>query len=530
VASNFTTAIGSFLIPSVLVPPANGVVLNIALADTTLTPKALFFFLSRDNGINDPPNPQLGGLGHYMIGMGLDDGVAAGGTASATADFFGADRSQKMYSDGNSIVAVREALAFFEEMAAKVTALYTGGFDVTIGFVNAAMLGCRINYLAFCGSDLLAKVKNVEVLTRSAGPMAINGIGFKPVAVLALQNLGAGGGGTGDNGGAHLGFGFAAQCGLQARTMVAEGGDGYNPTKQASAHSGRLAISVDPVTKAMGSRISVASFDNDGMTINLEDSNPDYNLTLLFLGGKISAQVGRFEKPASLDSGGQAIVTTMSEPQGAIFLSIGKPATAGGTADFGFMLGTASIPNGTLGPNRVVFGADIDGRSSGSLKAAEIDGRTAALGIGIPTAEEAMSVDAVGTVTFRSGGIDIAWGNDGGSPLHDAAGGGDLEAAVCTDSTPPPGIEVPGWFVSLIFGAGATNCFDPAILGAVEGTLNGMGYTLQRNSSCEIRGRLYYQPNASLWRTFCGKADAGLVAIQTIDVARSDAGWTWVVR
>jgi hypothetical protein len=113
-------------------------------------------------------------------------------------------------------------------------------------------------------------------------------------------------------------------------------------------------------------------------------------------------------------------------------------------------------------------------------------------------------------------------GGDGG-----AAGGGDA-AAPCSNTTGPP--TGPQWFLDLLTSNGATNCWDEAVLAAMEGTLNGMGYYLQRHSSpdCGIRGRLYYDPGGAVIGA-CGFLDATHFG-RYADTTRHDGGWEFVAN
>jgi hypothetical protein len=107
-------------------------------------------------------------------------------------------------------------------------------------------------------------------------------------------------------------------------------------------------------------------------------------------------------------------------------------------------------------------------------------------------------------------------------------GGGGNGTAPCSGTTGPP--TGPPWFLSMLTGAGATNCYDPAILASMEGTLNGMGYYLQRHSApgCGIRGRLYYDPGGAVTSP-CGFLDATHFG-RYADTTRHDGGWQFVAN
>src|SRR5262245_14492688 len=117
--------------------------------------------------------------------------------------------------------------------------------------------------------------------------------------------------------------------------------------------------------------------------------------------------------------------------------------------------------------------------------------------------------------------IDTGGGGGGGGGSSGSCDG------TCSASTPPPGGEVPGWFLGLINGAGAGNCYDPAILAAIEGSLNSMNYFLQRSSpaACNIRGRLYF--SATSTPDACSGFLQATDFSSPHDVVRPDCGWTW---
>lgn len=111
-------------------------------------------------------------------------------------------------------------------------------------------------------------------------------------------------------------------------------------------------------------------------------------------------------------------------------------------------------------------------------------------------------------------------GGDGGD-----GGGG---AAPCSDTTGPP--TGPQWFLDLLAGAGATNCWDATILASLEGTLNGMGYYLQRSSGCDIRGRLYYDPGGAVTSALCSPFLDATHFNRYADTTRNDGGWEFVAN
>jgi hypothetical protein len=110
----------------------------------------------------------------------------------------------------------------------------------------------------------------------------------------------------------------------------------------------------------------------------------------------------------------------------------------------------------------------------------------------------------------------------------DGSGGGGSAAAPCSSTTGPP--TGPPWFLSLLTGAGATNCWDAAILTSLEGTLNGMGYYLQRSSGCAIRGRLYYDPGGAVTSALCSPFLDATHFNRYADTTRADGGWQFVAN
>lgn len=107
-------------------------------------------------------------------------------------------------------------------------------------------------------------------------------------------------------------------------------------------------------------------------------------------------------------------------------------------------------------------------------------------------------------------------------------GGGGGAAAPCSSTTGPP--TGPQWFLDLLTGAGATNCWSATIMAAIEGSLNGMGFYLQRHSppDCGIRGRMYYDPGGAV-TSGCGFLDATHFS-KYVDTTRHDGGWQFVAN
>lgn len=112
---------------------------------------------------------------------------------------------------------------------------------------------------------------------------------------------------------------------------------------------------------------------------------------------------------------------------------------------------------------------------------------------------------------------------------------------------PPPGVgtcagaplslSLPSWFYNALVAAGqstTSNCLNEGLLGnaGVEGACNANDFTVQRDSGCNTRARLYHQGNHGLWRTFCGQPDASQVADYIVNVSISygdgSQGWGWV--
>ena len=110
-------------------------------------------------------------------------------------------------------------------------------------------------------------------------------------------------------------------------------------------------------------------------------------------------------------------------------------------------------------------------------------------------------------------------GGDGGP------GGGDA-AAPCSSTTGPP--TGPQWFLDLLTGAGATNCWTDAVTLAIEGDMNALGYYHERNSSCELRGRWYYDPGGAVMGP-CGFLEATHFN-RYADTTRADGGWEFVAN
>ncbi|HET9258263.1 MAG TPA: hypothetical protein VFO16_24120 [Pseudonocardiaceae bacterium] len=104
------------------------------------------------------------------------------------------------------------------------------------------------------------------------------------------------------------------------------------------------------------------------------------------------------------------------------------------------------------------------------------------------------------------------------------------------DPTPPPGsppcsglpsTSLPSWFRDAIIAAGATNCYNANIFEAVEGVCNANGGAPQRESSCQIRPRIYFGP---LTKTFCGHpmVDFANPGVTHKDIESSTGEWQWV--
>jgi hypothetical protein len=133
-------------------------------------------------------------------------------------------------------------------------------------------------------------------------------------------------------------------------------------------------------------------------------------------------------------------------------------------------------------------------------------------------------------------------GQSGGSGGSGGGGGSPPPQPV-----PPPGggtaagtplnPALPAWLYNALVAAGqptTSNLLNEALLGdpAVEATCNANDFTVQRNSGCATRARLYHQGNHGLWGTFCGQPDASAVADYFVNVSISYAdgsqGWGWV--
>ncbi len=86
--------------------------------------------------------------------------------------------------------------------------------------------------------------------------------------------------------------------------------------------------------------------------------------------------------------------------------------------------------------------------------------------------------------------------------------------------------------VTAIINAGGTNCWtEPTIL-AMEPDMHTNDFTPQRDSACTVRPRMYHQANHALWvinPPWCGALDASGSADFTVNISRSDGGWTYAV-
>ena len=96
----------------------------------------------------------------------------------------------------------------------------------------------------------------------------------------------------------------------------------------------------------------------------------------------------------------------------------------------------------------------------------------------------------------------------------------------------PLSAALPGWLSGALIAAGvnpAQNCYDPAALAAIEATVNANDFTIQRDSGCAIRPRIYHQANHALWGTFCGQPDASAVADfhKDLVVTNGDGSVSW---
>lgn len=112
---------------------------------------------------------------------------------------------------------------------------------------------------------------------------------------------------------------------------------------------------------------------------------------------------------------------------------------------------------------------------------------------------------------------------DGGSGSGD---GGDA-AAPCSATTGPP--TGPQWFLDLLTGAGATNCWTEAVTLAIEGSMNSLGWAHERGSACNLRGRWYYDPGGLIVGP-CGGALQATHFGRYADTTRHDGGWEFVAN
>lgn len=128
-------------------------------------------------------------------------------------------------------------------------------------------------------------------------------------------------------------------------------------------------------------------------------------------------------------------------------------------------------------------------------------------------------------------------GGSGTGPVGNPGGGGGGGGAVGpgTCSSAPLSAGLPAWFSAALIAAGqsaTSNCYSAVFLAAVEATCNANDFTIQRDSGCAVRPRLYHQGNHGMWGTFCGQPDASAVADYivnlTITYGDGSIGWGWV--
>ena len=123
----------------------------------------------------------------------------------------------------------------------------------------------------------------------------------------------------------------------------------------------------------------------------------------------------------------------------------------------------------------------------------------------------------------------------GASPPGSPPGSPGPPAGPGTCSSQPLSASLPAWFSTALVGAGqstTSNCYSAVFLAAIEATCNANDFTLQRDSGCAVRGRLYHQGNHGMWGTFCGQPDASAVADFSVDVVVTQpdgsVSWGWV--
>lgn len=140
--------------------------------------------------------------------------------------------------------------------------------------------------------------------------------------------------------------------------------------------------------------------------------------------------------------------------------------------------------------------------------------------------DRSLVVTVLGVDSLR---LDGSVGGDTGSATqHSGGGGGSGGGGDCSSCVPGdiPAPTTPAWFTALLTGAGATNCYDPAILDSIEASLNAAGYYIQRTSGCVVRARIFYQPTGPIVVQCSGHLQATDFS-RYVNVSRDDCGWGW---
>jgi subtilisin family serine protease len=281
----------------------------------------------------------------FHLAYGMSDGVTS--RSMAAASFNGLSTSN---------TSRRQSPALFTQIDPGETLIAEAAFiswdeqSLTIDWTTNNPYPWTIGYMVLGGEGVSAKVVGWNTPT-SPGSRSVNGVGFKPEAVLHMFN---GAWATALPGmWQHGGFGLGAMdaAGNQwANFILADDGQ-----RTSNANRGQRTDSAIYTFNGAGAtdlRASFGSMNADGFTLNFANTTPGANhVASLALSG-VSAKSGAFDKSTS--SGPQSVTGVGFRPLGVMLSSIQAPAS-----NF--------APHARLG-----FGAS-DGPAEGSMAVQDAD-------------------------------------------------------------------------------------------------------------------------------------------------------------
>ncbi len=329
----FNYQVGSFTVPATTGNHA-------VVSGLSFTPKALLFFATRQSA--DAKATDSGGTDAAMplTYLGMATGASNQATLRSNDDFTGGD---DVYEGGNCVKS--QTAGGTVNFEATLVTLDATGF--TLNFTTANATAYVVNYIAFGGSDLNAKVVTFTPPTTTNATFGVTGAGFRPTGAIFI------GGGDNTGGGTWGGLGFTdgTNQGANSSNFNAAIGN-YQRVNQSY-------VEVSGAAKRF--EASIVTLDADGCTLNFTTATASGSaMAVLFLNG-INVHVGTFNTATA--SGNQTTSGVGFTPSGVIMSSAGvAAATTIGTTWIMHTIGAADGSNqGTVWASDNVHGnASLD--------------------------------------------------------------------------------------------------------------------------------------------------------------------------